>query len=78
MLTCHRLPPNDPDNPPFFIFYQKTEKKKREDRKNGRRADEDWFRSFPSEQFQALLTLFSKFFASSLAVLVRYRTLAGV
>jgi len=34
------------------------------DRKNDGRADEDWFRSFPSEQFQALLTLFSKFFAS--------------
>jgi len=43
----------------------------------------DWFRSFPSEQFQALLTLFSKFFASfprgtcTLSVFGRYLALDG-
>lgn len=63
MLTCHILPPNDPTTPPPF-FSSENKKRGRKGRKNGGRADEDWFRSFPSEQFQALLTLFSKFFAS--------------
>lgn len=63
MLTCHILSPNDPTtSPPFFSSENKE--RGRKGRKNGGRADEDWFRSFPSEQFQALLTLFSKFFAS--------------
>jgi len=59
------LPPNEPDATSLSkTTTEDSSKKKAGDRKNGRRADEDWFRSFPSEQFQALLTLFSKFFAS--------------